>query len=356
MGIPLKTADGRARRRLPAFPGWQRAWIPGVLLAAALSALALLVAEIEQRATGHLLIEALVVALLLGVLARNAIPRPAVFVGGAGFAAKQVLEAGVVLLGATIDLRQVFAAGPALIALTLTGVFGGIAVSFAAGRLLGLHAKLAVLVAVGNSICGNSAIAAVAPVIRADKKDVASAIALTAVLGVLLVLGLPLLIPVFDLSDYQYGVLAGMAVYAVPQVVAAAFPVSQLSGEVATLVKLGRVMLLGPVVLLFAVLYRLRGGEGTAKRGPNTYVPWFVALFFLFAVLRSTGFISAGLGGHAKDVSRLMTILAMAGLGFGVELASVRRTGPRVGAAVIVSLLFMAGLTLALIHMLGIDG
>ncbi len=327
-----------------------------MLLAATLSALALLIAEVEQRVTGHLLIEALVLALLLGVVARNIIPRPAVFAGGAGFAAKQVLEAGVALLGATIDLRQVFAAGPALIVLTLAGVFGGIAVSFLAGRLLGLHDKLAILVAVGNSICGNSAIAAVAPVIRADKKDIASAIALTAVLGVLLVLGLPLLIPVFDLSDYQYGVLAGMAVYAVPQVVAAAFPVSQLSGEVATLVKLGRVMLLGPVVLLFAILYRLRGGDGAAKRGLNTYVPWFVALFFLLAALRSTGVISSDLGGWAKDISRLMTILAMAGLGFGVELAAVRRTGPRVGAAVVVSLLFMAGLTLALMRLLAIDG
>ena len=94
-----------------------------------------------------------------------------------------------------------------------------------AGGLAGLlSSKLAVLVACGNAICGNSAIAAVAPVIGADREDVAASIALTAVLGVAVVVLLPLLIPVLGLSNYQYGVLAGLTVYAVPQVLAAAFP------------------------------------------------------------------------------------------------------------------------------------
>ena len=341
---------------MPTVPALPVGILPGLVLAAGLSALALLIAALEQELTGHTLIEALVLALLLGVAARNLLPRPAVFIAGTGFAAKQVLELGVGLLGASIDLRQVFAAGAALVVVAVAGVVGGIVVSFLAGRSLGLGEKLAILVAVGNAICGNSAIAAVAPVIRADKRDVASAIALTAVLGVCLVLALPVLIPLFDLDDYQYGVLAGMSVYAVPQVVAAAFPVSQLSGEVATLVKLTRVMLLGPVVVAFALLERARGSGGEAKRGWSTYVPWFVAVFFVLAALRSTGVLPKGLADQTREVSRLLTILAMAGLGFGVELAAVRKVGPRVGAAVILSLLFMVALTLMLIRVLGIDG
>ena len=79
---------------------------------------------------------------------------------------------------------------------------------------------MALLVACGNAICGNSAIAAVAPVIGADSKDVVAAIAFTAVLGVLMVLGLPLFIPLAGLSEHQYGTLAGLTVYAVPQVLA----------------------------------------------------------------------------------------------------------------------------------------
>lgn len=326
---------------------------PGLLLALALALLAGALAAGERAVVGQALVEPLVLALLLGVAARNLLPAPSRYGPGTGYAAKQVLEVGVALLGAAVDLRQMLAAGPALAALVLAGVAGGIAVSYGAGRLLGLSGTLAVLVAVGNSICGNSAIAAVAPVIRADKKDVASAIGLTAVLGVCLVLLLPVSLGLFALSHYQYGVLAGMSVYAVPQVVAAAFPVSQLSGEVATLVKLMRVVLLGPVVLLFAILYR--GGAG-AERSWKTYLPPFVAVFLVLAALRSTGVLPDALAAPAQEASRALTTLAMAGLGFGVELAAVRKVGPRVGAAVVVSLAFMTGLALTLIRVLGIAG
>lgn len=345
-----------SRRQLLRFLGFRPEMTAGLALAAVLSVVAVTLDSLEQRTIGHALIEALVLALLLGVVVRNVIPRPGTFVAGTAFAAKQVLELGVGLLGASIDFRQVVAAGPSLLILTVAGVFGGIGVSFLAGRAMRLNTTLAILVAVGNSICGNSAIAAVAPVIRAEKKDVASAIALTAVLGVCLVLGLPLLMPLFRLNDYQYGVLAGMSVYAVPQVVAASFPVSQLSGEVATLVKLSRVVLLGPVVMMFAVIFRARGAEGQARRGWSTYVPWFVALFFLLAAARTSGLLGTDIAGTTRNMSRLLTILAMAGLGFGVELAAVRRVGPRVGTAVILALLFMISLTLVLIQVLGING
>jgi uncharacterized integral membrane protein (TIGR00698 family) len=278
------------------------------------------------------------------------------FAPGASFAAKQVLELGVGFLGASVDFRQVLAAGPAVLVLVLVGVCGALGVNYLIGRGMQLSRKLAILVAVGNAICGNSAIAAVAPVIRADKKDVASAIALTAVLGVCLVLLLPLLIPIFTLSHYQYGVLAGMSVYAVPQVVAAAYPVSQLSGQVATLVKLTRVLLLGPVVVFFALITRSENEQGQAKRGLSTYVPWFVALFLVLALVRSLGLLPASLAEGLRQVSRALTILAMAGLGFGVELAAVRQVGPRVGVAVTAALVFMTGLTLLLIRLLGING
>jgi len=286
------------------------------------------------------------------VIARTILRDAAPFEPGASFAAKQVLELGVALLGAAVDLRQLLAAGPVLGLIIVGGVVLGIAFGYTVGRALGLHSKLAILVAVGNAICGNSAIAAVAPVIRAEKKDVASAIGLTAVLGVCLVLGLPLLIPILVLSHYDYGVLAGMSVYAVPQVIAAAFPVSQLSGEVATLVKLTRVLLLGPVVLGFALLYRHEGGR--AAGGWRTYVPWFVVVFLVLAGLRSSGVLPPAVTSPLQDASRWLTILAMAGLGFGVELAAVRAVGPRVGVAILCALGFMVTFTVILLRVFSI--
>jgi uncharacterized membrane protein YadS len=108
---------------------------------------------------------------------------------------------------------------------------------------------MSILIACGNSICGNSAIAAVAPVIGADGDDIAASISFTAVLGVVVVLTLPLLVPILQLSLTQYGVLAGLTVYAVPQVLAATLPIGALSNQVGTVIKLVRVLMLGPVVL-----------------------------------------------------------------------------------------------------------
>ena len=167
----------------------------------------------------------------------------------------------MVLLGASVSARAVMAAGPMLLVGIVGVVVVAIAVSYGIGRALGLEHKLATLVACGNSICGNSAIVAAAPVIGATAGDIAASIAFTAVLGVVVVLLLPLLVPLLHLSETQYGVLAGLTVYAVPQVIAATAPVATLSVHVGTLVKLVRVLMLGPVVIALSLGRRQDDGR-----------------------------------------------------------------------------------------------
>ena len=161
------------------------------------------------------------------------------------------------------------ALGPGLIVGIARIVAVAIGASYGICRALGLPQRLAILIACGNSICGNSAIAAVAPVIGADGDDIASSIAFTAVLGVVVVLTLPLLVPVLQLSLTQYGVLAGLTVYAVPQVLAATLPIGALSNQVGTVVKLVRVLMLGPVVLGFSLLFRAAAPGRRARRAQS---------------------------------------------------------------------------------------
>ena len=177
-----------------------------------------------------------------------------------------------------------------MVALSLVGSYG-------VSRAARLPHRMAVLIACGNSICGNSAIAAVASVIGATGREIASAIAFTAILGVVVVLALPLLVPVLDLSAGQYGVLAGLTVYAVPQVLAATAPFGSLSMQVGTLVKLLRVLMLGPVVLLLSVGMRGNAGTDPVRTGvpwrPGRFIPWFIIGFLLAAVLNFNGFGAA---------------------------------------------------------------
>ena len=325
--------------------------LPGLAISVAVSLAAIGVAESEELVFGRAIIEPLVLAILFGMFVR-AVQRSATSQEeGVRFVAKDVLEVAVCLLGATMDVPRLFASGPTL-ALGIIGVVTlALSSGYLIGRAAGLSPKLATLVACGNAICGNSAIAAVAPAIGADREDVAASIALTAVLGVVAVLGLPLLMPLLGYSNYQYGVLAGLTVYAVPQVLAAAFAVSVLSGQVATVVKLARVLMLGPVVLFFSLRRNAAlGASAQVRRG--SLVPWFVLGFVALAALRSLGLVPDAGANAAKVLASWLTIAAMAALGLASDLRSVRRVGARVMVAVGGSLAALLVLAVALIQVL----
>ena len=181
--------------------------------------------------------------------------------------------------------------------------------------------------------------------IGADGDDIASSISFTAVLGVIVVLTLPLLVPLLQLSLTQYGVLAGLTVYAVPQVLAATLPIGALSNQVGTVVKLVRVLMLGPVVLSFSLFAGgLRDPANRSNRRsprPSELVPWFITGF--------PGRAAAALGRPHSTVllapitgtAAFLTTIAMAGLRLGVDIRAVARTGMRVTLAVTASLIVL---------------
>lgn len=309
--------------------------LPGVLLSGFVSGLAVLAERLEIRLAGGAWIEALVLAILLGAACRLLLRRPAVFDPGIAFSAKYFLEIAIVLLGAGVSATAIAGMGWPLIGAIAAVVGVVLLASYAIGRGLGLSRTVALLVACGNSICGNSAIAATAPVIRADAEDVASSIAFTAVLGMVTVLLLPVLVPLLGLSATGYGVMAGMTVYAVPQVLAATAPVSALSIQIGTFVKLVRVLMLGPVIFLLSLA---AGKESGRRPALHRLVPWFILGFLAMLAARSFGLIDAGLAEGLARAATVLTILSMAALGLGIDLRRVMRAGPRVTAAVVLSL------------------
>ena len=328
------------------------AW--GMALCVLVTLIALTIQALEETLVGHPYVEAIVLAILLGTAIRTLWEPGGRWRAGIAFSAKQVLEVAVALLGASLSIAAIAASGPVLLVAIVTVVILSLAVSFGISRSLGLPVRLSILIACGNSICGNSAIAAVAPVIGASTDDVASSISFTAVLGVIVVLGLPLLIPLLHLSETQYGVLAGMTVYAVPQVLAATVPAGLVSTQTGTLVKLIRVMMLGPVVACIAVFARsLRGDRSSGVIEPNSFfktVPWFIVGFFALATLRSLSLIPDGAVFPLQRIASILTIMSMAALGLGVDLRVIGRVGGKVTAAVTLSLLFLLVVSLCLVR------
>ncbi len=327
---------------------------PGLALCGTIALAAIGLQHIEEAWTGRPWLEALVIAILLGTAVRTAWTPGPRWAPGIGFSAKTLLEVAVMLLGASISAQAIAEAGFGLV-FGIAGVVAlSLACSYGIGRMLGLPKRMAVLVACGNSICGNSAIAAVAPVIGAKPEDVASSVAFTAILGVIVVLCLPLLVPLLDLSATQYGVLAGLTVYAVPQVLAATIPVGLVSTQIGTLVKLVRVLMLGPVVIGLSLIARRRAEGPKPSLSFSRLVPWFIVGFLGLALLRSLGAIPEMLLQVLMPVATLLTIISMAALGLGVDLKVLGKVGGRVTLAVTLSLLVLIAISLSLIRLLDI--
>jgi len=298
--------------------------IPGIALCLLITLVSLAIQNVEERALAHPYVEALVIAILLGMAVRSFWRPSERWLTGIAFSAKQLLEIAVTLLGASISFAAIAASGPLLLAAIAGTVIVTLCVSFGVSRALGLPKKLSILIASGNSICGNSAIAAVAPVIGADGDDIASSISFTAVLGVLMVL-------------------------------AATVPAGVVSTQIGTLVKLVRVLMLGPLVVglsLFASQQRAGAASktGAKKISPFKLVPWFIIGFLLLAGLRSLHLIPDAATAPVTRTAALLTVVSMAALGLGVDVRVLANVGGRVTAAVTLSLMLLLAMSIALVH------
>jgi len=334
------------------------ALLPGVGLCMAVAAIATVLQGLEAQLFGRPWLEALVLAILIGAAIRTIWSPSVRWTVGIDFSARILLEVAVVLLGAGISARALAAAGPALLIGIAVMVVLAIAASYGIGRLFRLPRRMATLIACGNSICGNSAIAAVAPVIGAEGRDVAAAIGFTAVLGVAVVLGLPFLSVALHMSPRAFGVLAGLIVYAVPQVLAATAPISTVSAQIGALVKLVRVLMLGPVVLVLSLIMSrtapLANGAPKAKLNIGRLVPWFIVGFLVLMGLRSLGAIPVATLKPASDAATWLTIVSMAALGLGVDVRVVAKAGPRAISVVTLSLAVLGAIAFGLIALAGV--
>jgi uncharacterized integral membrane protein (TIGR00698 family) len=338
--------------------------LPGIALCGIVTSAAYALEAGERVIVGKAWLEALVLAILIGTAVRSMWTPDAKWHAGIAFSAKYLLEIAVVLLGASVSASTILAVGPALLFGIVGVVASAIFLSFGIGRLLGLPTRMALLIACGNSICGNSAIAAVAPVIGADSDDVAASIAFTAVLGVVVVLCLPLLGIALVMSGVAYGALAGLTVYAVPQVIAAASPLGVVAVQTGTLVKLVRVLMLGPVCLVLSLVAprlapqevpegEIVAGAGAKKRpGISHIVPWFIAGFLIVVACRSLGLIPSVAIVPISRIATLLTVVSMAALGLGVDVRTVAKAGGRVTGAVVLSLIGLGGISFGLLALL----
>ena len=288
---------------------------------------------LERLIPGGLL-GASIIALFLGTII-NSFFHPTWIRPALKFTSKKILKVAIILLGASLSVNTILEVGKMtflVMVFTFAMCFGG---GYLVRRLFGLNWKLGNLISAGTGICGGSAVAAIAPVIDADDKDIAFAMSSTFLFDMVMVAIYPLLGQALGLTDIAYGIWAGTSVNDTASVVASGYAFSELAGDFATMVKLTRTLAIIPTVLVFAwVGTRMKQkelkeqGEGK-KVSLVKIIPWFIGGFLLLAILNSLGCIPLSVAGVLKDGSKFLMVTALAAIGLGTSLLDFKKAGLR---------------------------
>lgn len=315
--------------------------LPGV----ALSALLASVASLTVAGLGWRTVSPLVLAVLFGMALRGVTGGRDALRPGIAFTVRPLLRAAVVLLGAQVTVEQVGTLGAAGLAVVAASLAASLWFTGRLGRALGVEPRLARLIGAGTSICGASAVLAVNSVTRAEEEDVAYAIACVTLCGTLSMLVYPLLAEALALNPHVFGLWAGASIHEVGQAVATAFQDGREAGEIGTIAKLWRVMLLAPVVLALGMALVRRGGA--AAGSPPVPVPWFVAGFLGLIALNSAGLLPEAARSVAGQVAPFLLAMALGAMGLDADPSKLLAKGPRPLLLGLGATLFLASFSLA---------
>ena len=302
-----------------------------------------------------------VFAILLGMAAAGLLRDRDPYRPGVAYTSKKVLQYAVVLLGFGMNLEEILAKGRQSLPIIILTISASLLIAFALCRAMKIPAKISVLVGVGSSICGGSAIAATAPVIEAGDEEIAQAISVIFLFNIAAALLFPALGGLLGMGDEGFGLFAGTAINDTSSVTAAAAAWDGMHGgntlDAAAVVKLTRTLAIIPVTLALALGRAARAkrqGAGRARVNLSGVFPFFVLFFLLAAMIATWVTLPAALLALFKSLSKFLIVMAMAAIGLNTDLVKLVKTG---GKPILMGLccwLGIAAASLAAQHLMGV--
>lgn len=321
------------------------ALVPGVALCAALATLGFVLADLPAvRDATH--VSALLLVILLGMAWKSALPVPDAALPGIRLAQRPILRWAVAGLGFRLSVLELWRIGAPALVVVVVSTAAALFVGWWVAERLRVPHRMGLLLGVGGAICGASAVVAADSVVQGDKRDSAIALGVITLLGTIGIVVYPLLARLLGMSEFVYGVWDGASLHEMAQVVAAGFGVSDEAARVATVVKLARIALLAPVVLLLGWMMR-RHHERTGHANVPA-VPWFLVLFVAFALANSTGWIPKPVLDLLRRADLWLLCVGMAGVGLQTGFGDLREAGVRPVLAGAIQWVFLAVVSYAM--------
>lgn len=304
-------------------------------------------------------VEAVVIAIVAGVAIRNLGLLPSILEPGVRkFQTPLIL--GIVLYGSSLNFGALMAHCPGILTTVVVTMLFGFSVIYVVGRVFGLPWKLSILLSVGTTICGGSAIAVTSPLVEAREEETSYAVTTIALWGLVAILVYPgVARMVSGVTDQGFGVFAGTAIHSTPQVIGAGMLYSEAAGKVATAVKLVRNCFMIPLAFAISILYarsQARSGEAHERHVDiGKAFPWYLFGFFVMAILGTKGFLTPTGLAYFSAWGKFLILMGMAGIGLSTRLASFRGIGIRPFVVGLIGSVVVAGVSILLIWSLGLS-
>jgi uncharacterized integral membrane protein (TIGR00698 family) len=270
------------------------------------------------------LIGSLLFAIMIGAILQNTTNLPEAFNPGIDFTLKILLKVAIVFLGVGLSLYDILHIGQKALWVIFFSVSIGITVTYFVGKWLRIDKRLSLLIGIGTSICGATAISAVKGIVGAKEDETAYALSTIVFFNLIAFVTYPIIGHLLHLSDLSFGIWAGTAVHDTSSAVAVGYAFGDEAGEVATTVKLARTLFLIPVMFILPFILRKKHtGESHYKKA----FPWFVFLFLAVSVLHTFGWIPIMIESYLKSSSKFMIIMVMTAVGLQVRVKDIIQLG-----------------------------
>jgi len=295
-------------------------YLHGLLLSISIAIVALIISQ-------FLPLGSVAIAIILGAIIGNTITLNKKYESGIGYAEKTLLAYAITLLGINLDFNIIVDLGYNSILLIVFGMIFTIYSAIFIAKKMGFDKDFALILGIGNGVCGSAAIAATKDIVKLNKEKTALAVAIVNFLGTVAIFILPLVgTYILHFSDIQIGVLIGNTLQAVGHVVASGFSVSDNAGQSATIVKMGRVLMLTPLVfiLIYIVSQRSKKIDGNTNKAS---VPFFIWGFLFFAIVATLDLLPPFAVESISTASKYLLLIAMSAIGLKINFSTIKTHG-----------------------------
>ena len=310
--------------------------------------LSIIITLIAMFLSNFIAIGSVAIAIILGIIIGNSVKLSNRYNAGITYAEKTLLSFAIALMGINLDFSILAQLGIKTVVLVILSMILTIYSAIIIGKLYGVDKKLSLLLGIGNGVCGSSAISATAPIIKPQNSFIGLSVAIVNLLGTIGIFLVPFIAISFGLNDIDAGILIGNTLQAVGQVTAGGFSISADAGVSATTVKMGRVLLLTPLVLILIYIFNKKSNSSGSSQ--KAKVPTFILFFILFSIISSFSLVDEQIKNIISNISHFTLIIAMSAIGLKIHFNSVKGEGKV--ALKIASLVFLIQIIFTLGYLL----